>query len=92
MFQQFVDHYPASHTLLSGNTVIIICYPNDQQNIFFLSHVLQLVSIWILSTLISLPECLVLHAVSAIKEQPCVRCKNILSKSFNLKIYFLCFI
>ena len=34
MFQQFVDHYPASHTLLSGNTVIIICYPNDQQNIF----------------------------------------------------------
>jgi len=49
-----------------------ICRPLSRLSYSTLRHVLQLVSIWILSTLISLPECLVLHAVSAIKEQPCV--------------------
>ena len=40
-------------------------------------HLSQLVTIWILSTLISTPECFVLHAVSSLHDQLCVRSRHL---------------
>ena len=54
------------------NGVKIVTVVTVVTQVCFLRHVCQLVIIWVLSTLISIPECLVLHAVSSLRDQHCV--------------------
>ena len=78
------SYLPTSLPSVLFNCEVFWSFPKKQKpflNILIFSvkhfdncrHVVLLVTIWAVSALLSLPEAVVLHAVSTLEDQPCVR-------------------
>ena len=89
------SYLPTSLPSVLFNCEVFWSFPEKQKpflNILIFSvkhfdncrHVVLLVTIWAVSGLLSLPEAIVLHAVSTLEDQPCVRWILLLNKSPGL--------